>query len=75
MYDLRAVFATRLLAAGVPQLSIAYLLGHSSTSILPTYAKAGIEFRRDAIEKLQALRINAAEEQQEREDPETFTIQ
>jgi len=75
MYDLRAVFATRLLAAGVPQLTIAYLLGHSSTSILPTYAKAGIEFRRDAIEKLEALRISATGEQRQTAEPKTYMIQ
>jgi integrase len=53
MYDLRATFASRLSAAGVSALFIAGLLGHSSTSILPTYAKVANEYRRGAIQKLE----------------------
>jgi integrase len=56
IYDLRATFASRLLAAGISPLFIAYLLGHSSTTILPTYAKLADEYRRGAIQKLNDLR-------------------
>ncbi len=56
IYDLRHTFASRLTQAGVSPLFVAQILGHSSTSILSTYAKAVDEYRRDAISKLEALR-------------------
>ena len=43
-------------AAGVPDTFVAQMLGHSTTSILPSYAKAIDEYRRDAIRKLDELR-------------------
>jgi hypothetical protein len=36
------------------------MLGHSTTSILPSYAKAIDEYRRDAIRKLDELRKTEA---------------
>jgi integrase len=39
-YDLRHCFASRLSAAGASPITIAGLLGHSSTGIVMTYAKA-----------------------------------
>jgi integrase len=55
-YDLRATLATRLTHAGVSPLFVAQIIGHSSTSILSTYARAIDEYRRDAIHKLENLR-------------------
>ena len=56
IYDLRHTFASRLTQAGVSPLFVAQMLGHSSTSILNTYAKAVDEYRRDAVRKLEELR-------------------
>jgi integrase len=56
LYDLRHTFASRLTEAGVSPLFVAQIMGHSSPSILQTYAKAIDEYRRSAISKLQALR-------------------
>ena len=38
IYNLRHTFASRLTAAGVSALTIAQLLGHSSSEIVPRYA-------------------------------------
>jgi len=56
LYNLRHTFASRLSAAGVSDLFVAQMIGHSSPSILQTYSKAIDEFRRDAILKLDQLR-------------------
>jgi integrase len=56
LYDLRATFASRLNAAGVPELQIAYMLGHSSSRIVSTYAKAVWDAHRDAICRLGEFR-------------------
>jgi integrase len=53
---LRATFASRLSAAGTPDNLVAGLLGHSSPSIVHTYAKVLDEYRRDAIKKLEEHR-------------------
>jgi len=55
-YNLRATFASRLSAAGTPDNLVAGLLGHSSPSIVHTYAKVLDEYRRDAIKKLEEHR-------------------
>lgn len=39
IYDFRATFATRANASHAPALTLAHLLGHVSTSLLPTYVK------------------------------------
>jgi integrase len=54
IYDLRATFATRLNAAGVPQVFIDQLMGHSG-GLAQTYSKASDEFRRAAIDKLETV--------------------
>ena len=54
IYDLRSTFATRLNAAGVPQVFIDQLMGHSG-GLAQTYSKASDEFRRAAIDKLEAF--------------------
>lgn len=56
IYNLRATFASRLSAAGTPDNLVAGLLGHSSPSIVHTYAKVLDEYRRDAIKKLEEHR-------------------
>jgi integrase len=61
IYDLRHTWATRMVEAGVSPLFVAQMLGHSSTSILSTYAKAVDEYRRDAIRKLENMRTSRSE--------------
>jgi integrase len=56
IYYLRATFASRLSAVGVPDIFVAQMLGHSTTCVLPSYAKAIDEYQRDAIRKLDELR-------------------
>lgn len=56
LYDLRSTFASRLTQAGVSPLFVAQIMGHSSPSILQTYAKAIDEYCRSAISKMEALR-------------------
>jgi integrase len=61
LYSLRATFASRLGAAGVPDNFVSQLLGHSTGSLLSIYSKVD-EFKRDAIRKLEALRVAASQE-------------
>ncbi len=56
IYNLRHTFATRLTAAGVAGLTVAQMLGHSSTQIVPRYAQVLDQNRLDAMKKLEALR-------------------
>jgi integrase len=56
IYNLRHTFASRLSAAGISDLFVAQMIGHSSPSIVQTYAKAIDEHRRDAIRKMESLR-------------------
>jgi integrase len=56
IYNLRHTFASRLSAAGVADLFVAQMIGHSSPSILQRYSKAIDEFRRDAVRKLENMR-------------------
>jgi integrase len=56
IYDLRHTFASRVTQAGVSHIFLAQIMGHSSPSILQTYAKAIDEYKRSAIAKLEALR-------------------
>jgi integrase len=55
IYSLRATFASRLSAAGVPDGFVSQMLGHAG-GLLQTYSKAVDEYRRDAIRKLEELR-------------------
>jgi integrase len=59
IYHLRHTFASRLTAAGVSPLTIAQMLGHSSTQIVPRYAQVMDQNRLDAIKKLQELKKSA----------------
>ena len=56
IYNLRHTFASRLSAAGVSDLFVAQMIGHSTPGILQTYSKAIDEYRRDAIRRLEQMR-------------------
>jgi integrase len=58
--NLRHTFASRLQEAGASPVTLAQILGHSSTGIIQTYAKVLDEFRRDAIKKLEEYRQSKA---------------
>jgi integrase len=58
IYNLRATFASRMAAAGVPDVFITQMMGQAG-GLLQTYAKAITEYRRDAIRKLEAFRESA----------------
>ena len=60
IYNLRHTFASRLSAAGVSDLFVAQMIGHSSPGILQKYSKAIDEFRRDAVRKLEEMRAEHA---------------
>lgn len=56
IYNLRHTFASRMTAAGISPLTIAQMLGHSSTQIVPRYTEVLDQNRFDAMKKLEALR-------------------
>jgi integrase len=56
LYSLRHSYASRLSAAGVSDLFVAQMIGHSTPSILQKYSKAIDEYRRDAVRKLEEMR-------------------
>jgi integrase len=60
IYNLRATFASRLSAAGVPDVFVSQLMGHAG-SLLGTYSKAIMDYRIDAIRKLEQLRQHSRE--------------
>jgi len=60
IYYLRHTFASRLTSEGVSPLTIAQMLGHSSTQIVPRYAQILDENRLDAMRKLAQLRKSAS---------------
>jgi integrase len=70
IYQLRHAFASRLSAAGASPVTIAHMLGHSSSSgIVMTYAKALDEARRDAIRRLEEFRQSHKQESTEIPNP------
>jgi integrase len=56
VYDLRSTFASRANACRATGLTVAHLLGHASTQILPTYVRPLDENTRALIEDLNAAR-------------------
>jgi integrase len=68
IYNLRHTFATRLTVAGVAGLTVAQMLGHSSTQIVPRYAQVLDQNRLDAMKKLEALRLLSAKQEQQQVD-------
>jgi integrase len=71
IYDLRSTFATRLNAAGVPQVFIDQLMGHAG-GLAQTYAKASEEYRRAAIDKLEAFIQSKLQEEHTSATPHTW---
>jgi integrase len=63
IYNLRHSFATRLTAAGVAAITVAQMLGHSSTQIVPRYAQVLDQNRLDAMKKLEELRQCSANQE------------
>jgi integrase len=59
IYNLRHTFASRMTAAGVSSITVAQMLGHSSTQIVPRYAQVLDENRLDAVRKMEAHRLEA----------------
>ena len=55
IYYLRHTFASRLTTAGISPLTIAQMLGHSSTQIVPRYAQVMDQNRLDAVKRLEEL--------------------
>jgi len=74
LYDLRHTLASRLTQAGVSPVFVAQIIGHSSTSILSTYARAIDEYRRDAIHKLETLRGDHVSRDEQLRPVATITI-
>jgi integrase len=70
IYSLRATFASRLSAAGVPDGFVSQLLGHSG-GLLQTYSKAVDEFRRDAIRKLERFHETHSKQHEDLAQPPT----
>ncbi len=75
LYDLRHTLASRLTQAGVSPVFVAQIIGHSSTSILSTYARAIDEYRRDAIHKLENLRDDHVSAQKPHQIPPSGSVQ
>ncbi len=59
IYYLRHTFASRLTSAGVSPLTIAQMLGHSSTQIVPRYAQVLDQNRLDAMSQVEAKKQSA----------------
>jgi integrase len=75
IYDLRHTLASRLTQAGVSPIFVAQIIGHSSTSILSTYARAIDEYRRDAIHKLENLRSDHVSREERPLEPSNGSVQ
>jgi integrase len=58
IYDLRATFASRANVCHATGLTVAHLLGHASTQILPTYVRPLDENTRALIEAMDVARKN-----------------
>jgi integrase len=56
IYNLRHTFASRMTAAGVAAITVAQMLGHSSSQIVPRYAQVLDQNRVDAMKKLESHR-------------------
>ena len=58
-YDTRATFASRVNACGQTEITIARMLGHESTKLIPVYAKPIDENTRAVIKSLNVQRIDS----------------
>jgi integrase len=54
LYDCRATFSSRMHAVGVSPIFTDHMMGHAG-GLAHVYAKATTEFKRDAIQKLDAF--------------------
>jgi integrase len=72
IYDFRSTFATRLNAAGVPQVFVNQLMGHAG-GLAQTYAKANDELLRAAIEKLETFMATTGKDSAQRVSNSRFT--
>jgi integrase len=59
IYNLRHSFASRMTAAGVSPVTIAQMLGHTSTQIVPRYAQVLDSNRFDAMKKMESMRVTS----------------
>jgi integrase len=79
IYNLRHSFASRMTAAGVSPITIAQLLGHATSQIVPRYAQVLDQNRIDAVKKLESLRESAVSReptsQASNSDPQDNSIQ
>jgi integrase len=75
IYYLRHTFASRLTSAGVSPLTIAQMLGHSSTQIVPRYAQVLDQNRLDAMKKLEVLKQSAVGGHDSVESPADETVE
>jgi integrase len=79
IYNLRHTFASRLTAAGISPITIAQMLGHSSSQIVPRYAQVLDENRLDAMKKLESVRQSTVSKeptsQASNSDPQDNSIQ
>jgi len=57
IYDLRATFASRANAVHATSLTLAHLLGHASTTVLPVYTEPIDENTKAIIEALDKARM------------------
>lgn len=71
IYDLRSTFSSRLNAAGVPEVFVEQLLGHAG-GLAQTYAKASDEYRRAAIDKLEAFILANTQDEKTMAAPTTW---
>lgn len=62
IYNLRHCFASRMTAAGVSAITVAQMLGHSSSQIVPRYAQVLDQNRLDAMKKLECYRLSSNSE-------------
>jgi integrase len=75
IYNLRHTFASRMTAAGVSPITIAQMLGHASTQIVPRYAQVLDQNRFDAIKKMEALRQSSGQSALEVPEPTERTTE
>jgi integrase len=68
IYYLRHTFASRMTAAGVSPITIAQMLGHSTSQIVPRYAQVLDQNRIDAMKKLECFRQSAISGQSSSQD-------
>ena len=61
IYDLRATLASRANGCKASGLTLAHMLGHASTQILPTYVKPLDDNTRAVIAALDATRVSHTE--------------